>query len=302
MKQIYIKIITIIVLLGIITYIQFPYIKQGINYISHKETKEKKEIIVTIHMKNKTIKKNLDEYLLGVVAGEMPAEFELEALKAQVVASRTFVLSRKLKVDNTTNSQVYLTESQMKKNWGSKYNEYKDKINRAIKETNNEVMTYKGEYISAMFFSSSNGKTNNCEDYFSGEVAYLKSVDSKWDLTIDRTNKREKTFTKSNLAKIFNVKTPDLKIISYTDSGYVKKVIVNNKTYTGRQVREKLGLASSSFKISYGHNKYTFTTLGNGHGVGMSQYGAQGMAKENKDYKEILNHYYQKIKIKSIES
>lgn len=297
MKQIYIKIITIIVLLGIITYIQFPYIKQGINYISHKETKEKKEIIVTIHMKNKTIKKNLDEYLLGVVAGEMPAEFELEALKAQVVASRTFVLSRKLKVDNTTNSQVYLTESQMKKNWGSKYNEYKDKINRAIKETNNEVMTYKGEYISAMFFSSSNGKTNNCEDYFSGEVAYLKSVDSKWDLTIDRTNKREKTFTKSNLAKIFNVKTPDLKIISYTDSGYVKKVIVNNKTYTGRQVREKLGLASSSFKISYGHNKYTFTTLGNGHGVGMSQYGAQGMAKENKDYKEILNHYYTGIEI-----
>ena len=161
---------------------------------------------------------------------------------------------------------------------------------------------YQGEYISALFFSSSNGKTNNCEDYFSGEVAYLKSVDSKWDLTIDKTNKRTKSFTKDNLAKIFNVSTPNLKIMSYTDSGYVKEVIVNNKSYTGRQIREKLGLASSSFKISYSQNKYTFTTLGNGHGVGMSQYGAQGMAKENKSYKDILNHYYQNIEIKSIDS
>lgn len=302
MRQIYLKIIIIIVLLGIITYIQFPYIKQGISYINNNDKKENKEILVTISMKNKTVKKNLDDYLLGVIAGEMPAEFELEALKAQVVASRTFVLSRNLKVDNTTNSQVYLTESQMKQNWGNKYNEYKNKIMKAIKETNNEVMTYKGQYISALFFSSSNGKTNDCKDYFNGEVAYLKSVDSKWDLKIDKTNKRTKSFTKENLAKIFNVKAPNLKIMSYTDSGYVKEVIVNNKSYTGRQIREKLGLASSSFKISYSQNKYTFITSGNGHGVGMSQYGAQGMAKENKDYKEILNHYYKNIKIQSIDS
>ena len=114
MNKIYLKLLIVIVLLGSITYIQFPYIKEGINYFVKNDNK-KEDIIVNITIDGKTIKKDLDEYLLGVVAGEMPAEFEEEALKAQVVASRTFVLSRDLKVDNTTNSQVYLTEEQMKK-------------------------------------------------------------------------------------------------------------------------------------------------------------------------------------------
>ena len=256
MNKIYLKLLIVIVLLGSITYIQFPYIKEGINYFVKNDNK-KEDIIVNITIDGKTIKKDLDEYLLGVVAGEMPAEFEEEALKAQVVASRTFVLSRDLKVDNTTNSQVYLTEEQMKKNWGDNYTKYRSKIEKAIKETNNEIMTYNGEYISALFFSSSNGQTNNSEDYFNGEVAYLRSVDSHWDLTIDKTNTREKSFTINELCNTFNISTPSLKIMSYTDSGYVKEVIVNNKSYTGREIREKLGLASSSFKIEYSKNKYS---------------------------------------------
>lgn len=299
MKQIYIKICVILLLLISIAYIQFPYIIQEIGSLNKKNNEE---ILVSITMDNQTIEKPLNEYLVGVIAGEMPAEFELEALKAQAVASRTFVLSRNLKVDNTTNSQVYLTEEQMKKNWGTHYDEYKSKIEKAVTETNNEVMTYEGKYISALFFSSCNGKTNNSEDYFSDEVAYLKSVDSEWDLTIDKTNIREKSFTTSELADIFNTNIQSLKIMSYTDSGYVKTMVVNDKEYTGRQIREKLSLASSSFKITYSKNKYTFTTSGNGHGVGMSQYGAQGMAKENNDYKDILNHYYKNIKIQSIDS
>ena len=284
MRKIYTKLFIVIFLLITITYIQFPYIKEGIDFFI-KADNNQQEILVEITMDGKTVKKELNDYLLGVVAGEMPAEFEEEALKAQVVASRTFVLSRNLKVDNTTNSQVYLTEEQMKKNWGNKYNEYKEKIQKAIEDTNNEVMTYNGEYISALFFSSSNGKTNNSEDYFTGEVAYLRSVDSHWDLTVDKTNKREKSFSVNELCEIFNITSPKLEIISYTDSGYVEEMIVNDKSYSGREIREKLSLASSSFKIEYSKNKYTFITSGSGHGVGMSQYGAQGMAKENKTYK-----------------
>ena len=90
-------------------------------------------------------------------------------------------------------------------------------------------------------------------------------------------------------------------IASHTESGYVKKVVVNGKEYSGREVREKLGLASSCFEMKREEGGYRFTTKGNGHGVGMSQYGAQAMAKENKNYKEILNHYYQNIEIKSID-
>ena len=106
----------------------------------------------------------LDDYLLGVVAGEMPASFELEAIKAQVVASRTFVYSRLLSVDNTTNTQVYLNEEEMKKSWQDHYEEYKAKIQKAIEATRGEIMTYQGECISALFYSSSNGKSENVEN------------------------------------------------------------------------------------------------------------------------------------------
>ncbi len=299
MKTIYVKLLFVLVMILCIHLLQYK------DQLFHVETdfsqkKEKTQYIVQVKTKTKTLKVKLDDYLVGVIAGEMPASFELEALKAQAVASRTFVLSRKLKVDNTTQSQVYLTDEQMKKNWGKQYQKNKEKIKRAVKETNNEVMTYNGEYISALFFSSSNGKTVNSEDYFSGKVAYLKAVDSHWDLTIDPTNLRKKTFTKSQMSNIFHINSPEIRITSYTSSGYVKKVIINKKEYSGREVREKLNLASSCFQIQLTSKGYTFITKGNGHGVGMSQYGAQAMAKEKKTYKDILSHYYKNIKIKSI--
>ncbi|MFR7590684.1 MAG: stage II sporulation protein D [Longibaculum sp.] len=301
MKTIYTKLLFILVLIFIIGCFHY---QDAITFInSHYQTQNiEKNYIVQVKTKEKTLSIPLEEYVVGVIAGEMPVSFELEALKAQAVAARTFVLSRHLKVDNTTNSQVYLTDSQMKNNWGKNYTKNKAKLEKAVKETQYQVMTYQGEYISAMFFSSSNGKTANCEDYFQGTVAYLKSVDSHWDLTIDPTNKRQKTFTKKQLAHAFDVSSPQIEVTAHTKSGYVKTVMINQKTYTGREVREILGLASSSFKISFSSKGYTFTTYGSGHGVGMSQYGAQAMAKEKKSYRDILNHYYQNIQIQRIDS
>lgn len=301
MKTIYMKLLFVLVLILMISCFHY---QDALSYIQAQyQTQDmKKEYIVKVKTQSKTLEIPLEEYLVGVLAGEMPVSFEMEALKAQAVAARTFVLSRKLNVDNTTNSQVYLTDEQMQKNWGKQYQKNKEKIKKAIQETSYEAMTYQGEYISAMFFSSSNGKTVNCEDYFEGKVAYLKSVDSHWDLTIDPTNTRKKTFTKKELADAFGVSSADMEITAYTSSGYVKNVSIQNKTYTGRQVREKLGLASSCFQISLSSKGYTFTTKGSGHGVGMSQYGAQAMAKEKKTYKEILNHYYQNIQIQRIDS
>lgn len=301
MKTIYTKLLFVLCLVMIIGCLHY---KDAITYItsSYQLSQLQKEYIVKVKTESQTLNIPLEEYLIGVVAGEMPVSFELEALKAQVVASRTFVLSRKLSVDNTTRSQVYLTNSQMKKNWGNAYQKNKEKIEKAIQETSYEVMTYQGEYISAMFFSSSNGKTVNCEDYFTGEVAYLKSVDSHWDLEIDPKNKRTQTFTNQELADLFHVSSVNMNITSYTKSGYVESVVVNNKTYTGREIREKLGLASSCFQMNLTSQGYQFTTLGSGHGVGMSQYGAQAMAKEKKTYRDILHHYYQNIEIQRIDS
>ncbi len=299
MKTIYQKLFFICLLITGILFLQ----KQDFNpqeQPSKLKPKSSQDYIVQVQTKQKTLQVPLDDYLVGVIAGEMPASFEVEALKAQAVASRTFVLSRNLKVDNTTNSQVYLSDEQMKKNWGKSYDQNKEKIQKAVKDTHNQVLTYKGDYISALFFSSSNGKTVNCGDYFAGDKVYLKAVNSKWDIEEDPQFIRTKTFTKKQLANIFGIDSVKMQIMSYTKSGYVQKVIVNNKEYSGREIREKLNLASSCFQIELTSKGYKFITKGNGHGVGMSQYGAQGMAKENKNYKDILNHYYQNVDLTSI--
>ena len=238
----------------------------------------------------------LDDYLLGVVAGEMPASFELEAIKAQVVASRTFVYSRLLSVDNTTNTQVYLNEEEMKKSWQDHYEDYKAKIEKAIEATRGEIMTYQSECISALFYSSSNGKSENVENYFAGSPkSYLVSVDSPWDEKYDSSFLRKKSFSRAELNQCFgNFVYRDM--IRYP-SGRVQSMVINGKNYTGRQVREKLQLASSDFTIEKEGDDFVFVTKGNGHGVGMSQYGAQGMAKEGYGYVDILKHYYQGIDI-----
>lgn len=177
---------------------------------------KKEDVKVAVTVNDDVNYVDLDEYLLGVVAGEMPANFEKEALKAQVVASRTYVYNRNLSVDNTTNTQVYLDDSEMKKKWGDNYNEYYEKIKSAVAETKNKVMMYQGDYISALFFSSSNGYTENVEDYFdSSALPYLRSVDSHWDLTIDPKNTRQMTFTKSELESKFSCENLDFNIIAY---------------------------------------------------------------------------------------
>lgn len=296
MREISVK-LGIVILVGVI-FLSMNYYQANEETIQGKKEIKEEPVKVAVTIDNNVNYVDLDDYLLGVVAGEMPANFETEALKAQVVASRTFVYNRNLSVDNTTNSQVYLSEDKMKENWGSNYNEYYQKISTAIKETKNEVMKYQGDYISALFFSSSNGYTENVEDYFeSSPLPYLRSVDSHWDLAIDPKNTRQASFTKQEIKEKFNCQDIDFNIIAYKKSGRVATLSVGGKNYSGRQVREKLGLSSSCFTVEYINNKYIFTTKGSGHGVGMSQYGAQGMALEGADYKEILNHYYTNIEI-----
>ena len=296
MREIIVK-LGIVILVGAI-FLSMNYYQAKEETIQGKKEIKEEPVKVAVTIDNNVNYVDLDDYLLGVVAGEMPANFETEALKAQVVASRTFVYNRNLSVDNTTNSQVYLSEDKMKENWGNKYDEYYQKISTAIKETKNEVMKYQGDYISALFFSSSNGYTENVEDYFeSSPLPYLRSVDSHWDLTIDPKNTRQVSFTKQELKEKFNCQDINFNIIAYKKSGRVATLSVGGKNYSGRQVREKLGLSSSCFTVEYVSNKYVFTTKGSGHGVGMSQYGAQGMALEGSNYKEILNHYYTNIEI-----
>lgn len=262
-----------------------------------KQIIQSNEYMVSCARSDGTIDKiALEEYVLGVVSAEMPASFEIEALKAQAVAARTFVLSRDLQVDDTTASQVYHDESQRREKWQESFDVYETKIRKAIDATKGEVLLYDGNYISALFFSSSNGKTENNEDYFnSNAIPYLRCVSSEFEKPIVEYQ----TFSSQDLLNCFGGSS--ITILNYTQSGRVNEVSINGNVYSGREIREKLGLNSSAFEITALEDGYAFTTYGYGHGVGMSQYGANGMAQNGYHYDEILSHYYQGVSIKHLE-
>ncbi len=244
---------------------------------------------------------DLDDYLIGVVAGEMPITFEDEALKAQIVASRTYVLSRNYQVDTTTKTQVYLTKQQMQENWQDQYDKNYEHLKMLVQQTTGEVLTYQGEYISALFFSSSNGYTENSEDYFQASAKpYLRSVKSPFEQDTCPNLIRTKSFSFIQINDLFGFIVDSIEIQSYYESHHVKSVKVNDQIYSGRQIRELLQLASTDFTITQDDQGYTFMTTGSGHGVGMSQYGANGMALLGYSYQEILQYYYQGVEITKI--
>lgn len=264
---------------------------------------EVNDVVQVTHSDGSVSEVDLEEYVVGVVSAEMPCSFDEEALKAQAVASRTYVLSRNLVVDDSTSSQVYEDQVAREEKWKENFSTNEAKIEACVEATKGEVLTYEGQYISALFFSSSNGKTENNEDYFNTvSVPYLRSVDSSWDLEVSNQVYREKSFTIDELNDIFQTENFEISILSYKESGRVDLVRIGTREYTGREIREKLGLASSDFDIERVGDSYVFHTVGYGHGVGMSQYGAQGMAEEGYDYREILTYYYQGVEIEKLHS
>lgn len=274
--------------------IKFKYITNNTIRVKDEQTNIIKEI-------------PFEEYIKGVVAGEMPATFELEALKAQAVASRSYAMyqmtatkDKAYDVVNTTANQVYLTDEQLKDNWKEDYPEKINKIKTAIAETSGEYLTYNGEIVNAMFFSTSVGATENSEEVFVSALPYLRSVDSTWDkespVYIDTY-----TFTLEDFYKKLNLpfkQTLKIEVTEKTSTGRTKALKINDQEMKGRDVATKLSLRSNYFDIVQNQNNITITTKGFGHGVGMSQYGANGMAKEGYKYDQILKHYYKNTEIK----
>ena len=248
-----------------------------------------------------------EEYIKGVLAGEMPASFELEALKAQAVAARSYAMvqvqkNKDLEYDvvNTIDNQVYLTDEQLKEKWKKEYVANINKIKTAVMETEGQYLIYNDEVVEALFFSTSNGQTENSEEIFSDEIPYLRSVASTWD-EASPVYKDSSIFNLNDFYKKLNLEYKDImvtEVLETTSTGSVKKIKINNKEFKGSEVRSKLGLRSSYFEIIQKDSQIIINTKGYGHGVGMSQYGALGMAKEGYKYIEILKHYYQGTEIK----
>lgn len=255
----------------------------------------------------------LEKYIAGVVAAEMPADFELEALKAQALTARTYIINRLLgskiddlpsgaQVTDTIEHQVYKSDSELRELWKSDYQWKSDKIAKAVLETEGQILTYDGEPITATFFSTSNGYTENSEAYWKNAYPYLKSVASPWDQDSPKFHDR-KVVSVADFEQKIGVKLTGAKevgtIVERTPGNRVASVKIGEKIISGKQVREKLELKSTDFEWERKNNSIIISTKGYGHGVGMSQYGANGMAQEGKSYKDIVKYYYQGIEIAS---
>ena len=260
----------------------------------------------------------LSGYLWGVVAAEMPASFELEALKAQAVAARTYWLSqsgtsRHEDADICADSsccQAYITREEAAANWGDKAAEYGGRIAQAVAQTDGLCVTYEGSPIQALFFSSAPGSTVDAQAVWGRALPYLVSVDSPEGEEVPDYHS-QLTMTTGEFRALVARELPGADLTGpvsgwlsdfvWEPSGTVSRVNVGGVSVTGGQVRKLLGLRSACFSVSVRGEEMTFHVTGYGHGVGMSQYGANAMARQGKSFREILNWYYTGTQVTPLE-
>lgn len=287
-----------------------------LNMKQKEEEKLKQEIITNSLVRVKRVEKNkienvsLEDYVIGVVSGEMPISFEEEALKAQAVCARSYVLrkieqnkEKEYDVVDTIQNQVYQDIHELQEKWKDNYEKNYEKLKKIVKATEGEYLTYGGKVIETFFFSTSNGYTENSEEVFTKALPYLRSVESSWDKEVSPVFKSSVEMSLSDFyAKLsvpYNAKLI-YEILEKTEAGSVKKIKVNGTIMKGTEFRTKLGIRSTYFTLIQNGSNVEINTQGYGHGVGMSQYGALAMSKKGYTYQEILKYYYQGVEISKI--
>ncbi len=256
------------------------------------------------------------EYVCGSVAAEMPLAYHEEALKAQAVACYTNAL--RLKTDKTYENgdisddsrvhQGYIDEAQRREKWGADFDKYESKLKSAVKAVESEALYYDNELCVAAFYAISCGKTENAKNIWGTDVPYLVSVDSsgdKYSPNYASTVVFDKTDFVENAHKICpeikNIKTTEniITVTKKSPSGTVLQATLNGKTFTGEEIRKAFSLRSPVFTVKATADAVTFNVSGYGHGVGLSQYGSDYLARQGMNYKEILLHYYSGAELKS---
>lgn len=277
---------------------------------AEKETEKPETVKLYIQQTQKVIAVELNEYLVGVIAAEMPATYHEEAIKAQAVAAYTYLLNKRKNPDeslgeadlsnNSATHQGYLTADERKEKWGDKTQTYEEKIKKAVEKVSGKVITYEGEPIIAAFHAINSGVTQSAENVWGGKVPYLKGVNSVGDkLSPDCVKTVAISSTEfSNLASNIDDCSLNGEAASWIgdietgSDGYVKSIKIGSARLTGLEARDALGLRSAVFTYEYKDGNFMFTTNGYGHCVGMSQYGADYMARQGSTWEEILKHYY----------
>ena len=277
------------------------------------------QTINLLHTKTSEIEEiKLDEYLYGVVSAEMPVSFEKEALKAQAVVARTYTIYKIVNnnnkhgeadiCDDSTCCQAWISKEDRLAKWKDEEKEQNwNKIVEAVNCTQGKIILYEGKPINAFFHSNSGGKTEPPINVWGGSgYPYLQSVETAGEdaysqysseLTITKQEFEEKM--KANYEDFtINYEDNPIEIKEYTEGNRVKTIKIGNKELSGVEVRTILGLRSANFQVSIDGDNISFKVVGYGHGVGMSQTGADSMAKEGKNYEEIIKHFYTGVEIK----
>lgn len=270
------------------------------NTLDKNESKD--NVITIMRTSGEVIQMNLEDYLVGVVSAEIPASFNIEALKAQAIVARTYTL--KLLESNRTitddvKTQVYKNNDELKTMWGSSYDKYYQKVKTAVEQTKGLCIKYNGSLIDAVYHSTSNGYTEDSVYVWGNEIPYLKMVTSPWD-TSSSTFLRSNDISFQRISEMLGIPfdaSSSVEIIKRDESNRILKIKFNGNEYSGVEIRNKLGLRSTDFDVVIKDGFINFVTRGYGHGVGMSQYGANGMANSGYSYEQIIKHYYTNVEI-----
>lgn len=270
---------------------------------------------------NKVEELPLDEYLYGVVSSEMPASFENEALKAQAVVARTYTLYKIINgqakhgdadiCDNSACCQAWISKEDRMAKWDSdKRDEYWNKIVSCVNETKGKMITYEGKPINAFFHSNSGGTTDAPINVWGGSgYPYLQSVQTSGEDAYSQyssnatISKKEFEATIKEVHSDFEIdfsKEDCIEIKEYTEGNRVKVIQVGNLSLSGVEMRTLFGLRSANFTVTIQDDDIIFEVIGYGHGVGMSQTGADSLAKQGKNYEEIIHHFYTGVEIVDI--
>ncbi|MBM7622904.1 stage II sporulation protein D [Sporohalobacter salinus] len=257
---------------------------------------------------NRIIELELEEYIKGVIAAEMPASFRLEALKAQAVAARSYILTRlqgtdKREVSITTDinvDQAWISKQKLLEKRGNLKNWFK--ISEAVNSTRGIFLTYNGKIATTVYHSASGNITASAKNVWGRKVPYLQPVSSNYEADSPYNHFVQK-YSFEDFARRLEIRVSsvtDIEILTRSPSQRVLKLQIGSRIFTGKELRRELGLKSTNFKYQIKDNYIKFITTGNGHGVGMSQYGANGMAEQGYNYLEILKHYYPGIKVRKL--
>ena len=291
-------------------YSSLPYADVNID---NQQSAEEENSFVTLMDSNtkQTMEIPLKDYLIGAAACEMPALYNEEAIKAQMVASHSYYLYCQLHPEWLANGYItvdiknmkgFAESNRLKEYWQMDYYTYYEKFEKCAKEVMDKAVTYNSQPALTSYYAVSCGKTADCGDVWGQELPYLVSVDSSWD-QISESYMKVTEIPKDNMYSLLRINYPNIDIenlqpeqwfgdIIYTQSGYASYVTVGSDLVPATQIRDIMKLPSTCLMIFYEDEIFSIATKGYGHGVGLSQFGANSMAGQGKNYQEILAHYF----------